>query len=165
MNRSALLTASLALACCIGQAQPAGAQYPYGNPASRPIINPYINLLRGGASPAFNYNTLVRPELEFRQSINQLANQTAQNQQAITGLSQQPPAAGQLVTGAQTGFQNHGIYFGTTTGGPAGSVGLFSGGPSFGGGRGGAAGAAGAAGGGMAPPSRGAAFGRGGSRY
>jgi hypothetical protein len=125
MTRSALLTASLALAGLLCQAPAARAQYPYGgNPYTRPAVSPYINLLRGGASPAINYSTLVRPELEFRSSINQLNNQTLLNQQAITGLSQQQ-YGGPLVTGAQVGFQNQGVYFNSLTGGPGGFGSLY----------------------------------------
>ena len=165
MTRSALLTASLALACLLGEGQFARAQFPYGgSPNGRPAVSPYINLLRGGASPAINYSTLVRPELDFRASVSQLQNQSLANQQAITGLAQGGLPGGPLVTGTTVGFQNHLIYFQTMTGGPGGQ------GFGFGtvGGGAGRLGSAGGVGPGGAPAaSRGAGFGRagvGGSR-
>ncbi len=60
----------------------ARGQGPYGNPTSgnpysRPAYSPYLNLLRGGASPATNYFGLVRPQLDFRSGLLQLQQQTA----------------------------------------------------------------------------------------
>ena len=121
MKRSALLTASLALVCLLAGGRAAQAQLPYGNnPTNRPVVSPYINLLRQGATPAINYSTLVRPELEFRSNFNQLQNQTLANQQAISGLAQGGPLGNQLITGARAGFQTQGAYFQTMTGGPTG---------------------------------------------
>jgi hypothetical protein len=167
MTRSALSTASLAVACLLGGGQLAHGQYPYGsNPYNRPAVSPYLNLLRGGASPAFNYTTLVRPELDFRSSLGNLQNQTLLNQQAITGLAQGGPA-GPLVTGAQAGFQTHLQYFQTMTGGAAGlGFGLGAGGGQLAGGGRGVPGATPTSAGlttGI-PGSRGSGFGRGGSR-
>src|SRR5581483_8666255 len=126
MTRSVPLTASLALACLLGPAGVARAQFaPGANPYSRPAVSPYLNLLRQGATPGFNYSTLVRPEIDFRTSINQLSGQTLANQQAITGLAQQNLYGGPLVTGAQVGFQNHLVYFQSLSGGPGGFGSLY----------------------------------------
>ena len=48
----------------------AAAQFPY--PTSQPRVSPYQNLFRFGASTANNYYNLVKPEIEFRSSIQQL---------------------------------------------------------------------------------------------
>jgi len=96
-------------------AVPADAQSPYGVPAgpptspfARPIINPYLNLLRPGASPAFNYITLVQPQRYANNAIQQLGQGVANNQQAIATMSSDP---GQLATGHHAGFMTSRKYF------------------------------------------------------
>ncbi len=166
------LTAFLALTCLLSLETAVRAQYPYGgNPYSRPAVSPYLNLLRGGSSPALNYSTLVRPDIEYRNSINQLSGQSLANQQAIAGLSQSNNPSGPLTTGAIAGFGTHLTYFGSLSGGPSaynyggsgggfggatGQGGVGFGGAGFGGNRGGAGFSSGAApsGGGFAPPAR-----------
>jgi len=73
-----------------------------------PAFSPYLNLNRGG-SPAINYYGLVRPELQFRQSLLHLANDVAANQQALgsgnPGMNDMP------FTGHPTQFMNLGGYF------------------------------------------------------
>jgi hypothetical protein len=64
------------------------AQYVKPVTGPRPVVSPYLNLFRRGNSPGFNYFTLVRPELELRQSIGQL-------QQQVTDLPMQLGAPGQ----------------------------------------------------------------------
>jgi hypothetical protein len=90
-------------------------------PVSRPTVSPYQNLYRGGNSPNRNYYDLVRPELDFRSSLQQLQQQNQATQQSISEL--QTPA-GPLVTGHQAGFMTHQNYFQTHgnggTGGAAG---------------------------------------------
>jgi hypothetical protein len=92
-----------------GQAE---AQGPYGRPsgfsAQRPAVSPYLNLYRRGNSLAFNYYTLVRPELEMRSSLGQLEQQITTNQQAITDLAGTPPLT---PTGHQTEVMNYPRYF------------------------------------------------------
>src|SRR3954469_12280831 len=71
-----------------------------------PPVSPYLNLLRPGTSPAINYYGIVRPEMNFMNSVQAL--------QAQLGYAQQ---AGALSTGevGTTGhpafFLNHGGYF------------------------------------------------------
>jgi len=81
-----------------------------GQPAyAQPRVSPYLNLLRGGATPGMNYYNLVRPEVDFRSSIYQLQQQNVASQAAITALQQGPP--GVLTTGHPVGFLTHNAYF------------------------------------------------------
>ncbi len=106
-------------------AQGALAQYPAppypkkAPPPQRPTISPYTNLLRRGNSTAFNYFTLVRPELEFR---NQLTQQGAaiynlrgqvQAQAAAANAANQPQP-----TGHPTTFLNYSHYYPGLSGRP-----------------------------------------------
>jgi hypothetical protein len=83
----------------------------------RPAVSPYLNLLRGGATLESNYYNLVRPENEFRSSIQQLQLQSTANQDAITNIQ----SPGPLVTGHLSSFQTQKSYFQTTTGGQIGT--------------------------------------------
>jgi len=86
-------------------AVPADAQYrdprsPRNQYTPRPTVSPYLNLLRDGGSAGFNYQTLVRPELQFQ---NELQNErirseegrrrqqqfNQQQQREISGLQRQ----------------------------------------------------------------------------
>lgn len=92
---------------------PAWAQ-PYNqpgnlNPYARPVTSPYLNLLnRQGNIPAVNYYGIVRPEIAFRNSIQQLRQQDAQIQQNVNGLEE---AATLPVTGHTSGFMNYRSFF------------------------------------------------------
>lgn len=93
------------------------AQIPIGGPGNpqpyRPAFSPYLNLLRGGTSTAVNYYGIVRPQLNFGNSINNLQQQTANEQQEITGLQ-----FGNLpTTGHPVQFLNLKGYFQTMQGG------------------------------------------------
>lgn len=117
MNRLASGTACAlcAIVVCAGSA---GAQPPVPG-ASRPAFSPYLNLVRPGGTPALNYYGLVRPELQFRQSIQNLQTVTATNQQSIGDL--QSNGTGVPSTGHPTQFLNYGGYFlsnAPTGGGP-----------------------------------------------
>lgn len=86
------------------QAQPPA---PGGTP--RPAFSPYLNLVRPGGSPTLNYYGLVRPEQQFRQSIQNLQTTVAGNQQALGNL--QNDVNGVPGTGHPTQFLNYGGYF------------------------------------------------------
>lgn len=77
--------------------------------APRPTFSPYLNLTRPGGTPALNYYGLVRPELQFRQSIQGLQGAVSANQQMIGDL--QTGGTGLPVTGHATQFLNYGGYF------------------------------------------------------
>jgi len=91
--------------CVAWSAAPCLAQVP----GTRPTFSPYINLSRRDVNPAINYYGLVRPQLRYNESIQQLqqATQSLQQQQDVTGAiaSERPP------TGHATGFLNHNRYF------------------------------------------------------
>jgi hypothetical protein len=53
---------------------------PYLN---RPTVSPYLNLLQRNTNPAINYYGIVRPEFQFRRTINQLASQVQEAQADI----------------------------------------------------------------------------------
>jgi hypothetical protein len=90
------------------------------NPYARPAVSPYTNLFRPGQPVGLNYYNLVRPDLDFRSSIQQLQQQNQAQQQAINDL--QAPA-GPVVTGHQAGFQTHRAYFQTVATGPISGTG------------------------------------------
>lgn len=52
-------------------------QYRNSSLSNEPYISPYLNLLRGGADPGFNYYTLVQPQLQ-QQRTNQMQSQQIQ---------------------------------------------------------------------------------------
>src|SRR5436309_2486347 len=98
MNRH-LLAGTLALGLWITVA-PVQAQVP----GYSPPVSPYVNLRQGGATginPGINYYGIVRPQLEFRNSIQQLQQQQSAFDQDLTSRDQSsllPP------TGHHVGF-------------------------------------------------------------
>jgi hypothetical protein len=120
---------------------------PFNPQLNRPTVSPYLNLLRPGGSAAFNYYTLVRPQLDFQQSINTIQTQVLQNRQTLTDLAQQSSNSGGASdlppTSNVPAFLNTGGYFSggstlrsggmRTSGGTFGSSGVGRTGPSNGG--------------------------------
>jgi hypothetical protein len=105
---------ALVVATCADRAI---AQVPIGGPGLpqqyRPAYSPYLNLLRSGSSPAVNYYGLVRPQLNFINSIGMLQQQVSSDQQEISGLQ-----FGNLpTTGHPVQFLNLKGYFQSTQGG------------------------------------------------
>jgi len=105
----AAIVTLIALLC-----EPAAGQYPPRRlPLIRPTTSPYLNLFRGrngNRSFAFNYFTLVRPELQLRSQIRRQGAalqrmQARQNQQAQQGASPLGP------TGHSTSFLNYSGHF------------------------------------------------------
>jgi hypothetical protein len=93
-------------------------------PPVRPTFSPYLNLLRGGGSPALNYYGLVRPEQNLQQNLQGIQmNQatTSSNLKTVNDI-----LAGNITpTGVASQFMNHGRYFLNqgTGGGGVGTVG------------------------------------------
>jgi hypothetical protein len=108
------------LLCAVGEAQ---AQYPpttRGVPSyNYPTYSPYLNLNRRGGTTTQNYFGLVRPELDFRQNLLSLNQQTATNQQSIAELGNQLLPA----TGHNIMFNNTSHYFGNLQGSGGGGGG------------------------------------------
>ncbi|MCI0682574.1 MAG: hypothetical protein L0Y71_10755 [Gemmataceae bacterium] len=86
---------------------PLRAQGPGFNPSARPTFSPWLNLNRRGTSSAVNYFGIIRPQVNFSNSIQQLQQETAaiEQQQATTAGSELP------ATGHVAGFLNHNKYF------------------------------------------------------
>jgi hypothetical protein len=95
----------------------ARAQAPTPPRTAGPAVSPYLNLLRRGSDPAINYYGLVRPQVDFRNSIQNLQQQVSA-QAAGTGLEGQ--AAGLPPTGHAVQFMSYGGYFGRSLIGSAG---------------------------------------------
>ena len=111
--------------CAVAVGLSAGAAHaqppvPGGGGYSRPpAFSPYLNLIRGGGSPALNYYGIVRPQVQAREAILNLSNEVNQNQQAIGNLA---AGGGELpVTGHMTQFMNLGGFFMNNRGGQIGS--------------------------------------------
>jgi hypothetical protein len=89
-------------------AGPLKAQAPpiTGNPANRPFVSPYINLLRGGSSAGVNYYGLFRPDIEFRAGIQRKQKQIVAGQRNYAELT-----TGLSITGHPTRYMTHWNYF------------------------------------------------------
>jgi len=99
--------ASLGVLACVA-VSPAHAQFqPQTNPAGRPAVSPFLNLLRGG-NPAVNYYGLVRPQLQTQATLQQLQQQLALNQLGLNTAENQPD----LTTGHAARFGNFSHYYG-----------------------------------------------------
>jgi hypothetical protein len=111
MKLQALRFACVALLCTgLGNLAHAQPPLPGGAYSRPPIYSPYLNLARGG-SATFNYYGLVRPEMQFRQAVQNLAGDIAQNQQAIGNLNAGINGSDLPFTGHATQFMNLGGYF------------------------------------------------------
>src|SRR2546428_11618256 len=86
------LVTTLCPAAGLGRAQ---APPPRPSIPPRPTVSPYLNLARGG-NAGLNYYNLVRPQTEFRDSLQRLQQDQMANQQNIAGIdaSLAPPATG-----------------------------------------------------------------------
>lgn len=113
MSRASVLTVCVSTVLFSVCGREARAQPPVpGGPAAavpRPAFSPYLNLLRAGNAPALNYYGLVRPEVQFRQSILNLQGAVSANQQAIGTV--QTEVEGVPATGHPIQFLNYGGYF------------------------------------------------------
>ncbi len=120
---------ALALVATLAAAQAPGVP-PGGGSTQRPVVSPYLNLLRNG-NPGLNYLGLVRPEQQFRANQSQLQTQlNATNQnltQFQTTVGQFTGLGGDLTTGTVAGFQTQRSYFLTTGTGAGGGFGTTGG--------------------------------------
>lgn len=110
MTRAMWALLASALVTATAAAQPPLGPRPLTG-VNTPPVSPYLNLLRPGTSPAINYYGLVRPEMNFLNSVQAL--------QAQLGYAQQAAAlqAGEVgTTGHPVYFLNYGSYFLNTTG-------------------------------------------------
>jgi hypothetical protein len=100
MNRRVATVYVSAVAVLLIGALEAGAQAP-----GMPAYNPYLNLVRSG-NPGVNYYGIVRPQIAFRNEVQQLQRTTTTLQSGVSQL-----AGGELVTGHPAGFMYFGGYY------------------------------------------------------
>ncbi len=107
-----------AVAAALAFSANASAQMPIGSYTAptvnpRPAISPYLNLNRGGGTPAINYFGIVRPQIENQQAIQNLQHQVQTNQAMIQAQGQQQPATEEIApTGrAMGGYLNYSHFF------------------------------------------------------
>jgi len=98
-------------------AQFPGYQPGAGNPASRPAVNPIINMANPNTNPVINYYGIYQPGQQLGTSIQQLQ----QQQVAAAAAQSQGYAASNVLppTGHGANFQTQGRYFFTRGGGGA----------------------------------------------
>jgi hypothetical protein len=131
MRRTLALSAIIAISGSLGVVGTAEAQGlgPVRGAAIRPTpapaFSPYLNLLRRGTPTFLNYHGLVRPQLEFQQSVTGLRQDIANNQAAIQNVTA-PDGTILPTTGHRSFFMNTAGYF-QSIGGAAGPGGLSAG--------------------------------------
>jgi hypothetical protein len=144
--RNMVWLAAVSLGLYAGSAHAQGYSPGGYNPGSRPAFSPYLNLLRPDTPLVQNYFGLVRPQINFQNSLQQLDGQQAlsADQQAASQNSQFLPPTGHVAR-----FQTQSRYFltnGSRQGGGGGGGGFGGGGGGFGGGGGGFGGGGGGGG-------------------
>lgn len=82
-----------------------GGYRPAYQPAVQPV-SPFLNLANGG-NPAVNYYTIVQPQIDFRNQLQQLQGQVAVTQDAMGAGQGLPP----VTTGHAVQFLNSSPYF------------------------------------------------------
>ncbi len=119
--RNIVWLAAAALGLCAGSVHAQGYNPggPY-NPGARPAYSPYLNLLRQDGSLNSNYQGLVRPQINFQNSIQQL-----DAQQALGASQQAAPQESPFLppTGHVSRFMTQSRYFLTNGAGGTGGVG------------------------------------------
>jgi hypothetical protein len=103
------------------------ANKPFSNYSAAPTVSPYLNLFRDDfdGNDDFNYQTLVRPQLEQQRFNEQVQRQAMDINRRLQSMSAQPDFNPQgnrnvMPTGHQTVFMNYGHYYPTTGGGGRG---------------------------------------------
>ena len=112
MFRSAIIAVIGLLTVCVAAQAQAPGFVPRPGPVYTPppAFSPYLNLLRNGTPAGVNYYGLVRPQIEFRNAMQNLQGQVNMNQQMIGQMqSQQNQQMGD--TGHATMFMNLNGYF------------------------------------------------------
>lgn len=98
---------------------PSRSSKPFSSVSSSPTVSPYMNLFREDfdGSGDFNYQTLVRPQLNQLQLNQQFQNQNTELNQRVQSISAQRdysnPAGSENLypTGHSTAFGYHGRYY------------------------------------------------------
>jgi hypothetical protein len=91
---------------------------PFSNLTSAPTVSPYLNLFRNdlNGQSDFNYQTLVRPQLQQQQVNSQLQRQDLQNARRLQAIAAQADfnpsgSKDEYPTGHQTVYNYTGHYF------------------------------------------------------
>lgn len=94
------------------QAQQPFDRYNRFNPVlDRPVVSPYLNLMRRDASPAANYFTLVRPQIQAQAALGNQANRIQNLQQELNSVQNQQVPTGVRATGHATHFGNYSHFY------------------------------------------------------
>jgi hypothetical protein len=110
---------ALGLLAGAGRAQPVT---PYRVPGyMTPPVSPYINLLRGGNPTYLNYYGLVRPQVQFQNSVVGLQQEVTT---LGTGTGAQAGPTGLPETGHAVSFVNYSHYYASPLGRPGGGASL-----------------------------------------
>jgi hypothetical protein len=126
MRRSALHTLLTVVALVATWLSPRFVQAQPGVPPRAtpgyltPPVSPYLNLLRGGTSAGVNYYGIVRPEIEFRNSIQSLQQQV--NTVGAAVINEEQSLSGLPPTGHPVRFMNYSHYFGGSLVNPGGTI-------------------------------------------
>ncbi|HTU19292.1 MAG TPA: hypothetical protein VMG10_14625 [Gemmataceae bacterium] len=75
-----------------------------------PPVSPYLNILRGGASPAINWFNIVQPQMQFGNAIGAL-----EAQQGVLGQAVASQNALGTATGHPVMFGNYSHYYGMSS--------------------------------------------------
>jgi hypothetical protein len=110
----AFIALSLVLAASAAQAQQPVVQPT--QPYTPPVLNPYLNLLRGG-NPAVNYYGLVRPQMQQNQQLQRLQNGLARTTEEVEAAAATPAMTPGVLadTGHTVGFMTYSRFFNTVS--------------------------------------------------
>jgi hypothetical protein len=131
--RSAALTAGVVLGGVLALGEPAFSQQmarpraprQYRGVTNEPYVSPYLNIVRPGADPAFNYYTLVQPQLQ-QQQFNLQQNRNVQNlgrqlqQQEAEIMTPYGAIGRRRSTGRAATYMNYSHYYPALGAGPSG---------------------------------------------
>jgi hypothetical protein len=125
MRRPALgFTASAVVIMLLGAGQ-VRAQVPGApTPGPRPTYSPYLNLFRQGQPLYQNYYGLVRPQVQFENSVNRLQQQVTSNREALSQQEEANINPELRPTGHPFSYFSHqGFFLNNTRGGGGGAPG------------------------------------------
>ena len=119
------LLATVTVLALVAAATPAQAQYrgkalgskssSYQSILNRPVISPYLNLLRPNAGPLPNYHTWVRPQLEQQEFNDQQTRQVQSLQRQVMsnrmGGDRNTGSSGLRPTGHGSTFMNYSHFY------------------------------------------------------
>ena len=111
--KPALIAMALTIAASAAQAEQPIVQPTRPN-NTPPVLNPYLNMLRGG-NPAINYYGLVRPQMQQGQQLQMLQNGLARTTEEAEAAAMTPttPTGVLADTGHTVGFMTYPRYFNT----------------------------------------------------